>query len=279
MRSLWNMLVQEPELRATAYALVAVVFEVAVVTAPALAAGIASLWSPTVAVVVAGGLGVGSALAFTSTGPSRAWRGTPHDVGWLGPLGAPGMRTVFGALVAFGTAVGIVQVAVPAFADARGSAATGGVLLAALSAGSLAGGLIYGGRVWPGTLPDRLPVLLTGLGGALRVARAGGLLPDAGGAAGALRAAARAVDRGRLDAAGHGRPGGTVTEAFAAMVMGIVAGTAIGNALGGALVESASFEVAVLAAGGIAVAGAAFALARRRTLERPSVARRKLGRA
>ncbi len=63
------------------------------------------------------------------------------------------MRTVFGALVAFGTAVGIVQVAVPAFADARGSAATGGVLLAALSAGSLAGGLIYGGRVWPGTLP------------------------------------------------------------------------------------------------------------------------------
>ena len=39
-------------------------------------------------------------------------------------------------------------------------------------------------------------------------------------------------------------PRGTVTEAFAAMVMGIVAGTAIGNALGGALVESASFEVA-----------------------------------
>jgi predicted MFS family arabinose efflux permease len=61
-------------------------------------------------------------------------------------------------------------------------------------------------------------------------------------------------------------PRGTVTEAFAAMVMGIVAGTAIGNALGGALVESASFEVAVLAAGGIAVAGAAFALARRRSL-------------
>ena len=71
-------------------------------TERALAAGIAALWSPTVAVVVAGGLSVGSALAFTATGPSRAWRGTPHDVGWLGPLGAPGMRTVFGALVAFG---------------------------------------------------------------------------------------------------------------------------------------------------------------------------------
>ena len=166
MRSLWNMLVREPELRATAYALVAVVFEVAVVTAPALAAGIAALWSPPVAVLVAGTLAVGSALGFTLTGPSRAWRGTPHDVGWLGPLGAPGMRTVFGALVAFGAAVGIVQVAVPAFADERGAATTGGLLLAALSAGSLAGGLLYGGRTWPGTLPVRLPVLLTGLGGA-----------------------------------------------------------------------------------------------------------------
>jgi predicted MFS family arabinose efflux permease len=61
-------------------------------------------------------------------------------------------------------------------------------------------------------------------------------------------------------------PAGTVTEAFAAMVMGIVAGTAIGNALGGTLVDSASFTTAVLVAGAIAVAGAALALARRRTL-------------
>jgi hypothetical protein len=37
-------------------------------------------------------------------------------------------------------------------------------------------------------------------------------------------------------------PAGTVTEAFAAMVMGIVIGTAVGNALGGALVESSSYE-------------------------------------
>ena len=57
-----------------------------------------------------------------------------------------------------------------------------------------------------------------------------------------------------------------MTEAFAAMVMGIVAGTAVGNALGGALVESSSYEAAVLVAGATAVAGSALALARRRTL-------------
>jgi hypothetical protein len=64
----------------------------------------------------------------------------------------------------------------------------------------------------------------------------------------------------------HVAPAGTVTEAFAAMVMGIVAGTAAGNAAGGALVESASYEAAVLVAGGVAAAGAALALARRSTL-------------
>jgi hypothetical protein len=50
------------------------------------------------------------------------------------------------------------------------------------------------------------------------------------------------------------------------MVMGIVAGTAAGNALGGVLVESASFERAVVVAGAIAVAGALLAVVRRGTL-------------
>ena len=76
MRSLWNALVDDPEQRATAYALVAVVFEVAVVTAPALVAGIVAVASP------GGGRDRGrrrsapvSALAFTMTPASRRWRG------------------------------------------------------------------------------------------------------------------------------------------------------------------------------------------------------------
>ena len=61
-------------------------------------------------------------------------------------------------------------------------------------------------------------------------------------------------------------PAGTVTEAFAVMVMGIVAGTALGNALGGTIVEVASYEAGALCAGAIAVLGAGVAVARRRTL-------------
>jgi hypothetical protein len=265
MRSLWNALVGDPRQRATAYALVAVVFEAAVVTAPALVAGIVALASPGVAVVGAAALGVASATGFTATAASRRWRGKRHETGWLRPLAAPGMRTVFGVLAVFGTAVGIVQVAVPAFAAARGSAAAGGVLLAALSAGSLAGGLAYGARVWPGTPTARLAALMLALGAAFALLSLAGtavVLAALLLATGVLFAPTTVVGSTLLDTVA---PAGTVTEAFAAMVMGIVAGTAVGNALGGSLVES-SYDAAVLAAGAIAAAGAALALARRRTL-------------
>jgi predicted MFS family arabinose efflux permease len=61
-------------------------------------------------------------------------------------------------------------------------------------------------------------------------------------------------------------PRGSLTEAFSVMVMAVVAGTAAGSALGGTLVDAASYPTAVIAAATIATCGAATALARRRTL-------------
>ena len=206
MRSLWNSLVDDPDLRSTAYALVAVVFEVAVVTAPAIVAGLVAFTSPAVAVVIAGTLGTGAALGFTQTAASRRWRGEQHDVGWLGALAAPGMRTVFFVLAVFGSAVGIVQVAVPAFAEARGSAAAGGVLLAALSAGSSIGGLVYGARAWPGTPPTRLTVLMLVLGSTFALLAVADSSVVLAAPARALRRAVRADHGRRLDPAGHRRP-------------------------------------------------------------------------
>jgi MFS family permease len=266
MRSLWGMLVDEPAQRETAYAMVSIVFETAVVTAPAIVAAIVAVTSPQVAVLAAAALGAGASLAFTATPASRRWRGTEHDVGWLGPLAAAGMRTVFGVLVAFGTAVGIVQVAVPAFAADRGSAAAGGVLLAALSAGSLVGGLVYGARSWPGSQPRRLAVLMLGLGAGfalLAVAGTQGALAALLVLSGLLLAPTTVVGSTLLDSVA---PSGTVTEAFTVMVMAIVIGTAVGNAVGGEIVESASYQTAVLWAGVAAVAGAALTFVRRRSL-------------
>jgi hypothetical protein len=272
MRSLWSALAEDSGQRETAYAMVSIVFEFAVVTAPALVAAIVAVSSPQVAVLAAAALGAGASIAFTTTPVSRRWRGTPHEVGWLGPLGAPGMRTVFGVLVAFGAAVGIVQVAVPAFAADRGSAATGGVLLAALSAGSLVGGLVYGARSWPGSAPRRLALLLLGLGVAFALLAVAGT--QIGLAAllvlsGLLLAPTTVIGSTLLDTVA---PAGTVTEAFTVMVMAIVVGTAVGNAAGGSIVESASYETAVLWAGAAAVAGAGLTLARRRTLVAPTAA-------
>jgi MFS family permease len=179
------------------------------------------------------------------------------------------MRTVFVTLGAFGTAVGVVQVLLPAFADERGSAETGGLYLALLSAGSLAGGLIYGARSWPGEPVWRLPVLMLALGAGFALLAAAtvpwvlGLLLIA---SGLVLAPATVVASTLLDTAA---PPGTVTEAFAVMVMGIVAGTALGNALGGAVVEGWSYEAGALCAGAIAALGAAIALVRRRTLTPP----------
>ena len=211
MRSLWSVLARDQQQRETAYAMVSIVFEIAVLTAPALTAAIVALASPEVAVAVAATFCAGGALAFSFTPASLAWRGEPHDVGWLGPLAAPGMRTVLLVLGAFGIAVGVVQVLLPAFADERGSAETGGLYLALLSAGSLAGGLVYGARSWPGAPQRRLPLLLLACG---------------------LVLAPTTVDASTLlDTAA---PAGTVTEAFAVMVMGIVAGTALGAVIAAA---------------------------------------------
>jgi predicted MFS family arabinose efflux permease len=268
MRSLWNALVDDPERRQTAYALVTIVFEVSVMTAPVIVAGVVALASPAVAVLVGAACAGGGALAFAASPASRRWKGEKHDVGWLGPLVAAPMRTVFVVISAFGIALGVIQVAVPAFAEDHGSAALGGLLLGALSAGSLAGGLVYGARDWPGPPAARLPLLLLLLGVALALLALAGtplalallLFP-----AGLLIAPTATVGSTLLDTAA---PAGTATEAFAVMIMGIVAGNAVGNALGGALVDGASFSAAALASGGVAVAGAAWALARRRQLSR-----------
>ena len=71
-------------------------------------------------------------------------------------------------------------------------------------------------------------------------------------------------------------PCGTVTEAFSVMIMGDVASTAVGIALGGAIADKVSCAAAALTAGAAAVAGAALVLGRHRTLTppRPSAPRR-----
>jgi MFS family permease len=266
MRSLWSALVDDEASRQTAYALVTIVFEVSVVTAPVVVAAIAAVASPAAAVLVAAAIAGAGGLGFAATGASRRWRGEAHALGPLGPLHAAGVRTLFSVLLAFGTAIGVLQVALPAFAAGRGSAAAGGFYLAAISAGSLCGGVVYGARSWRGAPWQRLVLCLLCIGtGCVLVAAATAPVSVALAAlaVGLMLAPTTVISSALLDRVA---PPGTVTEAFAALVMGIVVGTAIGNALGGAVVDAATYRTAALAAAAVAVLGAAAAGARRRTI-------------
>jgi predicted MFS family arabinose efflux permease len=266
MRSLWSMLAENDEQRQTAYAMVAIAFEIAIVSAPALVAVLVAVTSPTVAVVVAATLGTSAAIAFTLTPASRRWHGVRHEIGWLGPLVAPGMRTICGALVAFGAGIGVVLVAGPAFALDRGSASAGGALLTCLSFGSLTGGVVYGSRSWPGALPPRLVGVMLGLGTGFALLALPGAYVPLGimlVLAGTLIAPGAVICSTLLDTVA---PAGTVTEAFGVIVTANVAGVALGQALGGTIVESASYDAAVLTAAGVAVLGSGVVVVRRRTL-------------
>jgi predicted MFS family arabinose efflux permease len=127
---------------------------------------------------------------------------------------------------------------------------------------------VYGARSWPGAPPRRIAVLMLALAAGfslLALVSAPWLLGLLLVGCGMLLAPAAVAASTVLDTAA---PAGTVTEAFAVMVMAIVAGTAVGNALGGTLVEDASYEAGALAAGAAALLGAVVAVGRRRTLAR-----------
>ena len=171
------------------------------------------------------------------------------------------MRVVVVVLTLFGTAIGVIQVALPAFMAERGSAAAAGFLFAALSAGSLTGGLAYGARSWPGDLPARLVALMAGLAvgwAAAGARRAPLVLAALLAVAGLLLAPTTVVGSALLDRVaprghrhrgvrrhGHGDRGRAPRS---------------GNALGGAIVDGPGFEAAVLTAGGVAAGGALIAL-------------------
>lgn len=269
LRSLWPTLLRErPELVQAAYALDSVLIELIFICGPLLTAAIATVFSPAAALAVSAASVVAGTVAFTALPPARAIRPDRDRprAGLLGALGSPGVRTLALVSLPAGTGVGICEVALPAFSAANGAAATAGILLAVWSLGSAAGGLAYG------ALPNRpplervhlavaalLPLSLLPLAAAPSVWAMALLVIPAGMFIAPLLAT-------RNELIGWVAPPGARTEAYTWPVTAFVGGIAIGSALAGAIVETASWRYAFLAAGAIAAAGAAIAVARRRTV-------------
>ena len=273
LRSRWPYLLPDrPELLAGAFALDSVMIEVVFVTGPLLTTLVVATVGPQYALIVSAAcvlLGTTWMLAGLSgrAGPERTDAG--QTAFGLGALASPGLRTLVLASLPVGFTFGTLEVVLPAFSEAEGSKELAGVLLAAWSAASGVGGLVWGARggdvpllrahlVFAWMLPICVaPLLLAGspLSMALLGILAG--LPIAP----LIASRNQLVERVVLP--------GTATEAFTWPLTALVAGVSLGAAAGGAVVEASSWSAGVVLAMGVAFVGAAVVLGRRRTLTRP----------
>jgi MFS family permease len=257
VRALWSRV--DDRVRPTAFALDATATELVFVVGPSLVAVLAVFASPALALGLAGVLAVSGALGVATSRATRAYVPVAGArSGAFATVLAPGMPRLLLSGTALMLGFGALEVAIPAFADATGSPGMSGVLLAVWSLGSVAGGLWFGARVLSISLPRQYRLLLLGVTIGLAPLAwisspwALGVLLFLGGTAIAPTLTVQNTLVGAL------APEHATTEAFTWLSTITVGASAIGAAVGGALIESPAGVSGSLA---LAAAGAAGAVA------------------
>jgi hypothetical protein len=270
-RSLWPRILrdEDPSLLATALALEGVMIELVFVIGPLITAVLSALIDPAAALLLSPVLLLGGLAMFLMQPPVRTWVISEHagSHGVWGALRSPGIRTLVLCTLPMGFCFGVMEVTLPAFSEAHGAREIGGILIAVWSAGSAAGGLLYGARHWSGSAARRyawfaalLPVGYLPLAMAPSIA---GMVPLA------LLAGlciAPTLTAG-YQIAGDVAPEGAETEAYTWPVTSLVTGLAAGNWVAGAIVEGIDWQAAFLASAGGATLSALLAALRWRTLQ------------
>jgi predicted MFS family arabinose efflux permease len=273
MRALWSTLIPDSSLRQSAYALDAVSLEVAFISGPLITAALVASGSPSVAVLAMAALTTAGTLIFVLSRASRSWSGHAAPTGWAGPLRSRGILALVAVELAFGAALGAMEISITAFATDEGSSSLAGVLIAAQAAASLAAGLWYGSRHHESPAGVRYPriclLLAMGFVPLLFMTSIVEALPLMVISGFALAPAGTVLYMLVDDLA----PPGTATEAFTWMITSIAGGVAAGSALGGVVVTGGhphrGFAATVVAAG---LAAAVAYLARPALRPAPSAA-------
>ena len=274
LRALWPALLRpRGELVPAAFALDSVAIELLFTVGPLIAAAAIAAISPIAALALSAACTVTGVALFVVQPPSRNWR--PHsDAGSHGALGAlrsGGVRTLMLATLPIGFCFGAVEISLPAFAKQFGAAEWAGVLLSAWALASAVGGLTYGARSWRLPLDAvylRLAALLplgflpalaapSVVAMALLIVPAGLLIAPLGAACNQL--------------VGEVAPAGAMTEAYTWPFTAMLAGFAVGTAVGGFLVEVAGWHACFIAAALVGAVGAAVVYVGRATLRRVTV--------
>ncbi|MGP4111537.1 MFS transporter [Streptomyces sp. 4N509B] len=260
MRVLLAELVRDVGARTAGYALLAVLFQLAVLTGPLMTSLLLVAAGPGEAVLVGGFLACGAALLFSRAEASRSWRPLRVRVGREGARGATGLAVLLVVMGGAGVSAGVVAVAVPAAALSLGSAADGGVLVATSSAGEIVAGLVFGAVSWRWSHARLMLAALAGsavaLGLAAWAANSLALLFPALFLVGVCGAPSAIASSALLDTLA---PRSALTRAYTLMVSVWLLGGAVGNAVGGVAAEGighrptlalgACWLVAVLVAG------------------------------
>jgi predicted MFS family arabinose efflux permease len=155
-RVVWAELADED--RTTVFSVVTMLQEASILIGPVLVGVLAGAASPSaalVAVAICSGIGL-AWLGLLVPGTPR----DPHDQRRGGPLLERGVRIVLGMELLFSVALGGLEIGVPALASSEGHPSVAGFLLALVSAGGIAGALVYGGRRWQASPRARLILLL-----------------------------------------------------------------------------------------------------------------------
>jgi MFS family permease len=256
----------------TAFALDALLLELVFVSGPLLAAGIATAISPEVAFLTGVALQAAGGLGVAASPHSRAWRPAPREPGArrTGALAGAGIRVLVLALALTAVALGVLEIAIAAFAEEHATRDDAGWLFALWSLGSLAGGLWYGARRWRLPPYARFLVVTAMLTAGLAPLPLAGSMPVfavlvivAGLGLAPSTAAAYSL-------IGDLAPPGAVTESYSWQIVGYVAGSALGAWLAGVVVEHVSVAAALACAPLAAALGLLVALAGRQTITAPA---------
>lgn len=247
MRSLWPTLIESPALRPTAFAIDAVLQELAFVLGPPALAGLVALANPRVALFAAAGAGGVGAATFAARARSRHAPTRRAS----GALRSARVRRLLAMSMVLGGSFGATEVALPAFCERHGARPAAGLILAALALGSATGGAIFGARAPRVGVPRRLLVALGAYGVALVPLLAAPSIPAMAALAFLAGMPIAPVFAGAYLLLDRFAIAGAATETFAWNTSAIFIGASIGTALGGALIAPGTYRAAIALAVGL----------------------------
>jgi MFS family permease len=269
MRVAWGAATPDGD-RTSAYSLVYLTQELAILTGPLLLAAVLAASDSSAALVTVAAVTCAGTLGFAASLPSTLERSatSPRQSGGA-VLRAPGMRAVLPAAALIGAVIGGVEVGVPTFAAAHHAPAASGLLIAILSTGGIVGAAIYGARRWRLALTGRLLALLAALTVATAVATAApGLI-----VLGAVLALVGLPLNPSLTTISllldsHVSPS-SAAEAFGWLSTGLAGGSGLASALAGAVSRPGHPRPAFVVAAVAAATATLLVAAMRRTLGAP----------